>query len=49
MIGGQTVLALITARGGSKALKDKNLREVGGMTLIARAVGAASLLAPTAG
>ncbi len=41
MIDGQTVLALITARGGSKALKDKNLREVGGRTLIARAVEAA--------
>lgn len=41
MIEGQTVLALITARGGSKALKDKNLRKVGGKTLIARAVEAA--------
>ncbi len=41
MIGDLTVLGLITARGGSKGVLRKNLREVGGKTLIARAVEAA--------
>ena len=41
MIEGLSVLALITARGGSRGLPRKNLREVGGKSLIARAVEAA--------
>jgi N-acylneuraminate cytidylyltransferase len=38
MIDGRSVLALVTARGGSTGLPRKNLKEVGGKTLIARAV-----------
>ncbi len=41
MIGNLSVLGLITARGGSKGVHRKNLREVGGKSLIARAVEAA--------
>lgn len=41
MIDGLSVLALITARGGSKRLKRKNLREVAGRSLLARAIDAA--------
>ncbi len=41
MIGDLSVLGLITARGGSKGVLRKNLREVGGKSLIARAVEAA--------
>jgi len=41
MIEGLTVLALITARGGSQGVVRKNLREVGGKSLLARAVEAA--------
>ncbi len=41
MINGQSVLALITARGGSKGVQGKNLREVAGRSLLARAIDAA--------
>lgn len=41
MIHGKTVLAIIPARGGSKRVPGKNLRTVGGKTLIARAFQAA--------
>lgn len=41
MIEGRSVLGLITARGGSRGLARKNLREVGGRSLIARAVDGA--------
>ena len=41
MIAGRSVLGLITARGGSVGLPRKNLRSVGGRTLIARAVESA--------
>lgn len=38
MIGDLTVLALVTARGGSQGLAHKNLREVGGRSLLIRAI-----------
>ncbi len=41
MIGDLSVLGLITARGGSQGVHRKNLREVGGKSLIARSVEAA--------
>jgi len=41
MIGNLSVLGLITARGGSKGVIRKNLREIGGKSLIARSVEAA--------
>ena len=41
MIGGQTVLAIVTARGGSKRIPRKNLRRIAGKTLIARAIESA--------
>ena len=41
MIGGQRVLALITARGGSKGLPGKNVRPLGGRPLVAWSVAAA--------
>ena len=41
MIEGQRVLALITARGGSKGLPGKNVRPLGGRPLVAWSVAAA--------
>lgn len=41
MIGGQSVLAIITARGGSKGVPRKNIRMVGGKPLIAWSIDAA--------
>lgn len=43
MIGGEAVLAIITARGGSKGLPRKNLRNLGGRPLIAWSIRAAKL------
>lgn len=40
MIGDLSVLALVTARGGSRGLARKNLREVGGRSLLDRAIQA---------
>ncbi len=37
MRGGRTILAVVPARGGSKGIHRKNLREVGGLSLFAHA------------
>ena len=42
MSGGSSGLAVITARGGSKGLPGKNLRELGGRPLICWTVAAAT-------
>lgn len=41
MIGGKSVLAVITARGGSKGLPGKNIRPLGGKPLLAWTIEAA--------
>ena len=37
MLAGQTVLAVVPARSGSKSIPDKNMARIGGLSLIARA------------
>jgi CMP-N,N'-diacetyllegionaminic acid synthase len=41
MLNGKRILALIPARSGSKRVKDKNIREIGGMPLISWALALA--------